>query len=308
MNGISDWFDIDLLKEICKDYFQNRGYQSETDAVLSDDLKWRPSVIAKRDQELIALEVRTTEGLPNYLVKIFEETKAKVPDAKIYLCIPKEAKISKKLVYEIAKLAVGIYQIDGTTLKEMYSPDQETAKSIEEESGMRRQEFAISPDTPYGNIRALKTVMRNCRNFIFWFEKHFSRSGIERLYDELADGSFNNIEEIKILCGPANVTKKFKDDFGRFEKECKNSGITAKCKVICYKDVLQELHDRYLLTQGCAYSLLPIDAIEVGQWGSLFQTQVQFPFNRYWRKGKDIKRSWDEIYNIGEEIRKKKAK
>jgi len=296
-------FDIDLLKEICKDYFQNRGYEVEVDASLTNELRWRPSIIAKSEQEIIALEVRATEELPDYLVKIFEEAKNKIPDAKIFLCVPKEAIISKKVFYETARLAVGIYEIDGTALKLTYSPDPETHASIEEESGSRIKEFAISPSTPYGNIRALRTVLRSCQNFIHWFEKHFARNGIERLYDELIDGNLSNVQEIRILCGPVNVTKKFKDDFKRFKKECRGFGIIAKCKVICDKDIMNELHHRFLLTQGYKYSLPPISSIEMGQWGSLFETQVQFPFDRYWRKGKDIERKWDDIFNVGEEMR-----
>lgn len=68
---------------------------------------------------------------------------------------------------------------------------------------------------------------------------------------------------------------------------------------------MNELHHRFLLTQGCKYSLPPISSIEMGQWGSLFETQVQFPFDRYWRKGKDIERKWDDIFNVGEEMRRR---
>lgn len=306
MSGIMEWFNIDLLKEICKDYFQNRGYEVETDVALADDLRWRPSVVAKRNQEVIALEVRTTEDLPDYLINAYKEAKDRIPSLKMFLCIPKEAKVSKKLILTNAKLGIGIYQIDGTSLEETYSPDHETTSSIEEESGVRKQEFVISPDTPYGNVRALRTILRNCQGFIFWFEKHFARNVIERLYDELADGNLSNIQEIRILCGPANVTTKFKDDFKRFIIECRKFDITAKCKVICDKKTLNELHHRYLLTQGNNYSLPPLSSIEMGQWSSLFETYVQFPFEKYWRKGRDIVRKWDEIFKVGEEIRKKK--
>jgi hypothetical protein len=305
MNSISDLFDVDIIKEICKDYFQNRGYEAEMDAVLFEDLRWRPSVIAKKNQEIIALEVRTTEDLPDIWQEIFKETKNKAPNVGIYLCIPGNVKISNRLISEITSLGIGIYQIDGTNLKKVYTPDQKAIASVTEELGQKRQEFVISPNTPYGNIRALRTIIRECNKFIYWFEPHFAKNGIEYLYDELEEGNLMNVQEIRILCGPKKVTSKFKDDFHRFMDECKKLEIKAKCKVICDKEILRELHDRYLITHGTSYSLMPLSSLEMGQWGSLFKTAVQFPFERYWKKAKDINRKWDEINRVGEEIRQK---
>lgn len=305
MNSISDVFDVDNVKEICRDYFQNRGYEAEVDAVLSEDLRWRPSVIAKKNQETIALEVRTTEDLPDIWQKIFNETKDKAHHVDIYLCIPGNVKISSRLISKITSLGIGIYQIDGTNLKKVYTPDQDAIMSVKEELERKRQEFVISPNTPYGNIRALKTIIRDCNRFIYWFEPHFAKNGIEYLYDELVEGNLGNVQEIRILCGPKKVTSKFRDDFNRFKDECKRQEIKAKCKVICEKETLKQLHDRYLITHGISYSLMPLSSLEMGQWGSLFKTTVQFPFERYWEKAKDINRKWDEINRVGEEIRKK---
>jgi len=150
----------------------------------------------------------------------------------------------------------------------------------------------LSPDTPYSNIKALREAIRTCRSFIWWFDKHFSIKGLEPLSDEL---NGNIIDNIRVLTGTANVNDNLKKDFKRFETEMSKRGIKAELKVIYNKELLNTIHDRWIISENICYNLPPINTIYQGQYAEIKLTKNTPPFENWWTNSHDILLEWEEI-------------
>lgn len=150
----------------------------------------------------------------------------------------------------------------------------------------------LSPDTPYSNIKALRETIRTCRKFIWWFDKHFSTKGLEPLSDEL---NGNIIDNIRLLSGIANINDKLRNDFQRFEKEMLKRGIKAELRVICNKESLNTIHDRWIISENICYNLPPINTIYQGQYAEIKPTKNIPPFENWWANSQNILLEWEEI-------------
>ena len=152
----------------------------------------------------------------------------------------------------------------------------------------------LSPDTPYSNIKALHETIRSCKKFIWWFDKHFSAKGLEPLSEEL---NGNQVDEIRLLIGSANVNDKLKNNFKRFEVEMSKRGIKAELRVIYNKELLNTIHDRWIVSENVCYNLPPINTIYQGQYAEIKITKNIPPFENWWTSSHDILLEWQEIKN-----------
>ena len=162
------------------------------------------------------------------------------------------------------------------------------------EEELKSETSFISPETPYSNIRKLWDIIRNCSSFIYWIDKHFSAKGLEPLADE-ADG--NKIKEIKILTGitSSGVNERLRRDFSRFREEMKTRQITSELRVICDKNLLRKIHDRWILSEKACFNIPPINTIFQGQYSEMKKTKNRPPFEEWWEKGLDIIDKWDAV-------------
>lgn len=152
----------------------------------------------------------------------------------------------------------------------------------------------LAPETPYSNVRNLREILRNSTGFVHWFDKHFSLRGLEPLHDE-ADGT--KINEIKILSGitSGRVNERLRDDFIRFRDEMKTRQIDAELRIVCNKDILNDIHDRWIISKNSVFNIPPIDTIFQGQYSEMKKTDNRPPFAEWWSYGIDIVDNWQEI-------------
>ena len=152
----------------------------------------------------------------------------------------------------------------------------------------------LSPDTPYSNLRNLWDVLRSCNGFIHWFDKHFSAKGLEAIHDE-ADG--NKITEVKVLAGIVSrgVNERLRRDFQRFKGELAMRNIKSEARIICDRDTLSDIHDRWIVSDKVCYNVPPVDAMFMGQYSELKQTTNRPPFAHWWEKGYDLIEQWNKI-------------
>lgn len=154
----------------------------------------------------------------------------------------------------------------------------------------------LSPETPYSNLRNLWELLRTCKSYIHWCDKHFTAKGLEPLYDE-ADGT--SISEIKILAGitSTGMNEKLQRDFKRFKEELQYRKIQSELRVICEKSLLNNIHDRWIISDSICYNVPPVEAIFRGQYSELKQTTNRPLFADWWKIGFDILSQWQEIQN-----------
>jgi len=154
----------------------------------------------------------------------------------------------------------------------------------------------LSPETPYSNLRNLWEILRECKKYIYWFDKHFSAKGLEPLHDE-ADG--NKISEIRILTGfTQNINNRMYRDFNRFNSEMATKRINCELRVIIDKQLLNKIHDRWIISDNLCYNVPPINSIYQGQYSELTITNIRPPYEEWWKHGLDIIKDWSTIQQL----------
>ena len=151
----------------------------------------------------------------------------------------------------------------------------------------------ISPERPYTNVLLVKKVMRECKGFLYWFDKHFQKVGLEWLL-EIADPE--QVREIKILSldmGNKNLGKEAKRDYRRLKKELENKGIALAWSVIDSKEV-KNIHDRWIIGgNGYLRNVPDANSISSGHRSELIKSEnyeeVLTAFNNYWQISQEVK-------------------
>ncbi len=150
----------------------------------------------------------------------------------------------------------------------------------------------LSPEKPYSNIRNLRLSLENCKTFIWWIDKHFSKKGFEPLA-EIVDA--NKVQNIRILMGNSNVNDSMKKDYERFKSEMNNKEIEVECRVISDSSLLNKIHDRWVIAENVTYNLPPINTIYQNQFAEIKKTNISLPFDDWWDQGIELISGWNSI-------------
>jgi hypothetical protein len=177
------------------------------------------------------------------------------------------------------------YNRANPVVRVLYNPE-ELVPPAEDAARERGRGHVISPDTGFGNLLALRELIRSARTFIRWYEQHLPAKVLEVLYREVEAG---HVSEIRLLSGPANVDKTAKEDFKRFAKEMKTKrGIAAQWRILSKKDAFLH-HDRFFLSDGIARNLPPLNTILKGSTGEILPSDLApAEFDKWWTNGQPI--------------------
>ena len=84
-------------------------------------------------------------------------------------------------------------------------------------------------------------------------------------------------------------------DFKRFKAELTLRNISSEIRVICDKNILKDIHDRWIMATNVCYNVPPINSIYMGQYSELVKTDNRPPFGEWWQKGLNILDDWNDI-------------
>jgi hypothetical protein len=141
----------------------------------------------------------------------------------------------------------------------------------------------VEPDRPYGNLRQIRGVLRECKDYVWWADPHFSKKGLEPLHDEIGSGTFTSI---RILSGPSQASPEAAKDFARFQTELAALGIASSWRIVPDRDRMW--HDRFIVTANKAWNVPPINTIYKGDYSELFRTDIRPPFEEWWNLGTEL--------------------
>jgi hypothetical protein len=177
------------------------------------------------------------------------------------------------------------YNRRNPNLRVLFNPT-ELVPPAEEAEREKSRGHVISPDTPYGNIVAVRELIRSARGTIRWYEQHMPGKVMEPLYREIEQGS---VTAIRLLSGPANITRDVRDDFKRFRTEMrKQRGIEAEWRVLDKKEALKH-HDRLFLAQDISRNIPPVNSILANSSGEILDSNFSVAdFDSWWAGGVDI--------------------
>ncbi len=154
----------------------------------------------------------------------------------------------------------------------------------------------IKPDTPFSNESAIIETINECREYVWWVDKYFSRKGMEWLANALQGGQVGSIRILTSASRPTlERTEGLRKSFKKFRAEMKTKGIDSELKILADPKVEKSIHDRWLITKNMAYSVPSIDTIQMGQ-ASLITRDVKPPdFEEWWNHSLDIVEDWNRI-------------
>jgi len=283
---------IELLKTDCTTILKKKDFTIHLDVSISDDIRWRPHIYAKDDEEFI-LDILTTENLPQSQIDKYTEIHNKFPDLNIYLAIVGDSSYSYSgTIEQCYRFGIGIYIIDGKTLKLLIPARKPTIELMRSEHGT-----IISPNRPYGNILALKKCFRECKEYLHWLELNLPKKVFEVIYDAVEDGDIRDVENLKLLReSDQTVNERYRAEVERLREELIDHDVNVELRVICNKKLADSIHGRYIYTKGQQFQLPPLNSLLANQWDNIFKEVKNIPpFEDYWKQGLDIISQWNDI-------------
>jgi len=170
-------------------------------------------------------------------------------------------------------------------------------KKLKEVSG-EEQAFVegkiLSPETPFTNEMYFREIIRKSESYILWFDKFFTRKGLEFLSQDI---NTQSIKKLKILTGTKQTTPSLKNDFKKFKKEMENNGIKTEMRVLSSEDSA-EIHDRWIISENQIFNIPSINTIGRNQYTEIKKSASEPPFDIWWKKGIDILKNWNKIQKM----------
>lgn len=271
--------------------FKKKDFEVHLDVPMSDDIRWRPHIYAKDDEEFI-LDVLTTEDLPQSQIGKYTEIRNEFPDLKIYLAVVGDSVYSYLGTIERCyRFGIGIYIIDQGTLKLLLPARTPTIEQIRSET-----DTVIAPNRPYGNILALKKCFRECKQYLYWWERNLPKKVFEIIYEAVKDGDIKGVENINLLRDfDQTVDEKYRAEVERLRGELVDYSMDIKLRVICNKKLAGSVHGRFIYTKNQQFQLPPLNSLLANQWDNIFKRVKIPPFEDYWKQGLDIISRWNDI-------------
>jgi len=244
----------------------------------------RTPLSSKTNKEIIK------ERLPNiYLRKMLDKTKNK---EDIYKLLESHL---------ISRKAVEILLREDFSKNDYYEFIEERKKTIMKEVKkiLRIQEELqkrlISPEMPFSNKLQVEHIIKSCEGYLYWFDKYFSKVGLEILTQALYSSQRPNINEIKILTSIDKTDLSLRKSFKDFKKEFENKDIKVELRVIVESKMKSKIHDRWIISGNKCFNIPSTDTVASGQYSEIKETKNKPPFEEWWDKGLDIITDWDKI-------------
>ena len=175
-----------------------------------------------------------------------------------------------------------IYSNKHGTIKVVFTPDSS-------EESLPANIF-IDPSLPYGNKMWLNKILSDCKEYIYWIDKHFTSSGLEFIW-ESADA--NKVKKIIVLSlylenlHGKNFIKKYKE----LKQELAIKGIEFQWNVIDSK-LIRDNHDRWILSKGSAWNLPDLNTITTGNRSEITKSphgsEMEKAFAKYLPMSREI--------------------
>ncbi|NIQ07192.1 MAG: hypothetical protein GWO20_16125, partial [Candidatus Korarchaeota archaeon] len=69
-------------------------------------------------------------------------------------------------------------------------------------------------------------------------------------------------------------------------------------RVLTNKSLLQEIHDRWILSETTSWNVPPLNSIFQNQAAEIHRSKGAIPFEDWWKQGKDILEEWNTIQSV----------
>lgn len=122
LTKVSPGIELDILIQVCEDHFRQRGYKAQRDEQLHPDVQWAAKIFATKARQKIALEVRFTPDLPEFLREAMRTARKLRPDVKFYCAAEGQTADDQKFQKLLKKIGLGLYRIHLQGVREVFPP------------------------------------------------------------------------------------------------------------------------------------------------------------------------------------------
>ena len=140
----------------------------------------------------------------------------------------------------------------------------------------------------------IRDLIRSCDSYLYWFDKYFTRQGLEFLVQEV---DTDDVDEIKILTGTAQTDHRLRSDFENFKDELEAKGVDVEMKVLSGQ-ITHDIHDRWLIAENQVYNIPSINTIRSNQYTEIAEAATRPPFSDWWKDADDILEDWNEVQKV----------
>lgn len=148
----------------------------------------------------------------------------------------------------------------------------------------------ISPDTPFGNRAWLRAVLSQCREHIYWLDKHFLTAILDELWNTVTGSHVSSIRILSLRL-PDNSTRGPMREYSNFAREMDSRGVNAEWRILGSKDI-RDTHDRWIITEDAAWNVPNANAILSGQNSEICESDSRSElaelFLKYWNRAQDV--------------------
>jgi hypothetical protein len=128
----------------------------------------------------------------------------------------------------------------------------------------------LDPDRPFSADLAIRRLIRKLHGQVFWYEQHMDRKVLEILTDEL---QMNQVTELRLMSGPANLSSRTKRSFKRFHEELQNQGVECSWRVLPTERA-RSIHARVISDANHTYEVPPLNSVLAGTVDSIRSSDI----------------------------------
>jgi hypothetical protein len=143
----------------------------------------------------------------------------------------------------------------------------------------------LHPDRPFSNELAIRRIIRQLRGVVFWYEQHMPGRALELLLEEL---QLDEVDEVRLLSGPANINSKVKRSFDRFAIELEGRNVGCDWRILAAERA-RALHARVIADDDETYEVPPLNSVLAGTVDSIRASEMPLG-------------SFADAYSVGESL------
>jgi hypothetical protein len=190
-----------------------------------------------------------------------------------------------RLLEVMSRAKLIVYNRNRPKVRALHNPVQ-LVPPLEAASRERATGHLISPEIPFGNLLALRDLIRSASKYLYWYEQHMPAKVLEVLYRELVAGQ---VSDVRLLSGPENVDAALVGDFKRFRAEMASSrSIATEWAVLTRREAANH-HGRFFLSNALARNIPPLNSILKGSTDEILPSKVlASDFEVWWSQAAEI--------------------
>jgi len=146
-------YDIEDLKASLVSHLRDSGFELEEDKVLHDDIPWRAPLYAKKGEVEIAVDIRLSNSMTDFWLRVYKQTYEKRPHINIFVAIPEDIVVPYSLGRKLEESNVGIILVSGAEIAYLLEPrssaERETTRAIRRKLDARIDKTEYEDLEPY---------------------------------------------------------------------------------------------------------------------------------------------------------------